>query len=83
MLSIILTLTPGKIAEGIVLAASKDSLRIAFPGSEDTLDLSRVEGQWFTADNAPVEIEAVLADGETDVAQFTGCLPRTLSAGRA
>ena len=80
MLSITLTLSPGLVAEGVMLAVSKDCLRIAFPGSEDTTDLRRIDGQWYTAENTPVELAAVFTDGSTDVIELSRVFPQALSA---
>lgn len=80
MLSITLTLSPGLVAEGVMLAVSKDRMRIVLPGSEDTTDLYRFDGQWYTADNTPVELAALMTDGQTDLVELSHIFPQTLSA---
>ncbi|MBZ5578755.1 MAG: hypothetical protein LAP40_19510 [Acidobacteriia bacterium] len=83
MLSITITVAPGRTAEGVMLAMSQDRMRIALQGSEDTMELRQIAGRWTTEDNQPVEFEALLTDCQTDQSWFADSAPRVAVAGRA
>ena len=83
MLSVTVTMHPGRLSEGIVLAANQDSLRIALRGAVDTVELRRVKGQWLGDDNETVDFEVLLTDGNAELDLFSETAPRTMAAGRA
>jgi len=83
MLSVTITVSPGSTTEGVMLAIHQDRMRIALQGSEDTIELHRLDGRWATEDNQPVELEALLLDSRTDLSRYLDESPRALVAGRA
>ena len=80
MLSVILTLTPARTEEGVILAKQEDQMRVALPGAEDILELHRVRGRWMTEDNTPIELEALFTDRDADSGLFSGVMSRVVAA---
>ncbi|GEM_PF-3101264 len=83
MLSVTVTLYPDRRREGVMLAASQDTMRIALRGSADTIELRRVKGRWIGDDNAPVDFEVLLTDGHAELDLFSLAAPRVMTAGTA
>jgi hypothetical protein len=50
--------------EAVLLAVSKDHLRIARPGSVDAIELTLVDAVWVDENNQPVEFESFVTDGD-------------------
>ena len=68
-------------AEAVLLAASRDRMRIVIESDRDTVDLHRVNWRWYTEDEAEVVIEAMIAIPGTDASQFWSELyPQTMTA---
>lgn len=82
MLSITMTMAQGRTVEGVLLAMSRERMRVALQDSDDTLELRHVDGCWMTDDETAVEIEALLTDGRSNVSRFAELFPRVLTAGR-
>jgi hypothetical protein len=55
----------GRRADGIILSASYDTMRVVFKRSADTVDLRRVGGVWTSEDGLPVEFELLSIAGNT------------------
>lgn len=58
--------------EAVLLAVSKDRLRIARPGHVDTIELTALDGAWVGENGMPVEFEAFLMDNNL-------CVPELLA----
>ena len=82
MLSITMTVFPGRIKEGVVLSMNQDVMRIALRGSGDTAELRRLHGQWLGEDGHPVDFEVLLTDGQVDDSLFAEPEARVMAAGR-
>lgn len=78
---LILSYATGRRAEGILLAVSPGRMRIVVKRLNDTIELRQDEGQWFSDDGEPVEIESWISDGCTGTAGlFSRFVPRTRTA---
>lgn len=64
---LILSFESGAKAEGILLAAGSDRLRVILRELNDTVELQLVEGRWVSEDGDPVEIESMICAGEGEV----------------
>jgi len=82
MLSVIVTVFPGRLAHGVMLAANQDSMRVALKGSADTVELRRVEGRWIADGKHPVEFEVLLTDGHSELDVFQEAPPMVMAVGR-
>jgi hypothetical protein len=81
-MQIIIRYENGRTAEAVLLAAAKDTLRLAIAGQPDVTELVQVNGSWYAEDGAVVEFDALVAGG--DSAEFCAELyPRTLTAGQS
>ena len=60
-------------SEAILLAASKNRLRLILRDGNDTIELRRIHGQWVLSDGASVEFEFIIAADETEGVPF--CSP--------
>ncbi len=81
MLSVTVTVFPGCLKEGVLLAMSSDSMRLALKGAADTMELRRVNGRWVAEDNNPVEFEVLLTDYRGDLNLVEEERPRVMTAG--
>lgn len=73
----------GMRVSAVLLAASRQQMRVAIEAQGDTVELNCVEGCWYTESGAPVEIEALVPAPETDFANFCAQVyPLTHAAGR-
>jgi hypothetical protein len=52
--------TQGRTEEGILLAISKDHLRVAIPGREDIVELRLIDGFWTIEDGERVELVSLI-----------------------
>jgi hypothetical protein len=50
----------GVVVEGVVLASSRNRMRIAARGFGDTIELKRSGSDWITADRERVELEFMM-----------------------
>ena len=82
MLSVTVTMFPGRRSEGVMLSANQESMRIALRGDADTTELRRVQGQWLADDNQPVDFEVLLTDGHAEQDLFEEVRPRVMAAGQ-
>jgi hypothetical protein len=72
----------GLRVEAVLLAASRERIRIAIDSQRDTVELNKVDACWHTEDGAEIEIEALIPIAGTDVSQFCAAVyPRTNTAG--
>ncbi len=60
---VIISVSGGKIYEGVLLAAGGNRMRIALRDRPDTIELNRTGAQWRTEDGASVEFESVISSG--------------------
>jgi hypothetical protein len=56
--------------EGVVLAAGKDRIRVAFRGVSDVTELRREYSQWTLETGEPVDMELLLGDTRVDLIHF-------------
>lgn len=82
MFCVIMHISPGRTMEGVLLETSPDRMRVAIPGSEDTLELRRAGGAWSMEDGTAVEFDALLSDGVSSSEELGGVYPRVQAAGR-
>jgi len=67
--------------EGIVLAAGKDRMRVAFCGASDVTELHREYGQWSLETGEPVDLELLLGDTNSALIRLLEELhPRSFTA---
>jgi hypothetical protein len=73
----------GLRVSAVLLAASRQQMRVAIQTQADTVELNYGDGCWYTETGAPVEIEALVALPETDFAGFCAHVyPVANAAGR-
>ncbi len=60
----------GVRVSAVLLAASRQQMRVAVKSEIDTVELNCVDGCWYDESGAPVEIEAMAPVPETDFAGF-------------
>ena len=73
----------GLRVEAVLLAASRERMRVAIESQRDTIELHKLDASWFTEGGSPIEIEALIPMAGTDVGGFcTAVYPRTIAAGR-
>jgi len=71
----------GLRAEGVLLAANTERMRVAVSSQRDTIELNRVDGCWYTESGTAIEIEALTAIAGADVSRFCSeVYPRTVAA---
>ena len=66
---------------GVVLAATRNGLRVAFPGRDDAVDLTYAGGCWLLEGEGPVDVDALLIAAEFGQSRFE--LPPVLETLRA
>lgn len=81
MVCVIMHNVSGRTIEGVLLKANRDRMRVATPGSDDTWELHRADGVWSMEDGTPVELDAVLTDGDSGSEELAGVYPRVQAAG--
>jgi hypothetical protein len=79
----ILLYTNGRRAEGIILSASRDIMRVVVKRTADTVELRRVGGFWTREDGSRIEFESLVMAGNTSVngGRDFETRPRTFTAG--
>ncbi len=70
----------GQAAEGVLLAVSRDRMRLALPGRTDTLELHRAGGDWHDEDGKLVFVDLLWQDGSHDPAELREVFPRVATA---
>jgi hypothetical protein len=78
-----MTLPKNRTQDAVLLALSKGQMRIAVEGSTDVVELREWEGRWTMDDGAPVELDGLMTDGNTDMALFSEWYPRASAAGQS
>ena len=72
----------GLRVEAVLLAASRERMRVAIDSQRDTVELHKVDASWYTEEGTAIEIEALIPISGVDVSQFCmGVYPRTNAAG--
>jgi hypothetical protein len=72
----------GLRVEAVLLAASRERMRVAIASQRDTIELHKVDACWYTEQGAEIEIEALIPIAGTDVSCFCAAVyPRTNAAG--
>lgn len=82
MLSVTITIFPGRIAEGVMLAADQDSMRIVLRGAADTVELRRKGDRWIADGDRAVDFEVLLTDGHAELELLEEERPLAMAAGR-
>lgn len=71
----------GRHLDGILLSASAEKMRVVIRDHTDTLELCRVDTQWFSDWGTAVEIQSILAEDAHAVERvWTAAAPRVSSA---
>ena len=74
----------GLIVEAVVLAASRERMRVAIASQRDTVELYKVENSWYAETGAPIEIGSLIPIPGTEFSHFCAAVhPRANAAGRA
>jgi hypothetical protein len=68
----------GRRADGIILSASYDLMRVVLKRSADTVELRRVGGVWTSEDGSRIEFEMLAIAG---INGFHDAKPLTFTAG--
>jgi hypothetical protein len=72
----------GVRVDAVILAANRDRMRIAIPSQNDTAELHRVGGSWYTDTLQAVQIDSIIQMPGTDASDFCAAVyPRTATAG--
>ena len=72
----------GDRVDAVLLAASRERMRVAIDSQRDTIELHKVDASWYTEEGTAIEIEALIPISGADVSQFcAGVYPRTSAAG--
>jgi hypothetical protein len=72
----------GTRVEALLLAASREKMRVATGAQRDTIELHLVDAGWQTEAGEDIEIESVVAMPGADVSDFCAAVyPRTSTAG--
>jgi len=51
----------GRRMEGLILAAREDSIRVVFPNTRETTELTRAAGRWVSEGGELVDIDALIS----------------------
>ena len=51
----------GRRIEGLILAVMEDSIRLVFPNTQETTELTRAAGRWVSERGELVEIDALIS----------------------
>jgi hypothetical protein len=79
---ILLTNRIGRIEEGLVLAAGRNTMRVAVCGQSDTIELRLSNGLWISDRDERFEIEALTAGADCEMSQLGNVLRvQVLTAG--
>src|SRR5262245_58181644 len=72
----------GLRVEAVLLAASRERMRIAIDSQRDTMELHKVNASWYMEEGSAIEIEALIPIAGVNVSQFSAAVyPRTNVAG--
>ena len=72
----------GSRVEAVLLAASRETMRVIIGSQRDTSEIHRVGGCWFTEAEEEIEIEALIPIEIVDVSAFCAAVyPMTFAAG--
>jgi hypothetical protein len=55
----------GRRADGIILSASQDMMRVVVKRSADTVELRHVDGVWTSDEGSRIEFELLMVAGNT------------------
>jgi len=67
---LILSYPTGRRVEAILLAASRECMRVVVKRLNETLELRLIDGQWSSVEGTHIEIESMVADGALNVSAF-------------
>ena len=68
--------------EAVLLAASRERMRVVVDSRRDTIELHKVDTAWYTEEGSEVEIDSLIPLAGTDVPGFCAVVnPRTTAAG--
>ena len=71
----------GRMVDGVLLPAGRNTMRVAIPGEADTLELRLSDGAWL-ANGEKFELEALLAEAEGAMSNLGDAFrTKTLTAG--
>jgi hypothetical protein len=74
----------GLRVEAVILAASRERMRVAIDSQGDTAELHQVNSCWFTESGTKIEIEALIPIQEAATSRFCEAVyPRTMTAGQS
>jgi len=74
----------GARSEAVLLAASRERMRLATGSNADTIELQKLDAFWWTERGEQIEIEALIPMSGMDVSQFCAeVYPRAAAAGRS
>jgi hypothetical protein len=77
-----LSFATGRRVDGLLLAASKDRMRLAVRNRNETIELYFEAGRWKAEDGGMVEIEALIWNGLTAIPDWCGeAAPKLRTAG--
>ena len=72
----------GRRVDGLMLAASRNRMRLAVRNRNETIELYFEAGQWRAEDGSMVEVEALIWNGLTAVPAWCGeSAPKLYTAG--
>ncbi len=57
----------GRFVEAVLLAVSRERMRLAVRGRAETLEFRLVDGEWTSEQGDRIELESLITDGRTDV----------------
>jgi len=78
---LILRYPSGRLADAILLAAGPDRMRVVVKRLNETLELHRTDGQWFSDTGEKVSIEGWINESHQVSFDFSAVVPpRTLTA---
>jgi hypothetical protein len=60
------------LADGLILSASRDLIRVILRRQGDTAEFRQTFGAWTAEDGSPVELESMLVGDHTDLACYSG-----------
>ena len=71
----------GRHLDGILLSASAEKMRVVLRDHTDTLELCRIDAQWFSDWGTAVEIQSILAEDARAVERvWSAAAPRVSTA---
>jgi hypothetical protein len=68
----ILQYEDGRRASAVILATSRDRMRVVFRDGRDTTELRLFENQWMSEDGDAVDVEALLVEDGGSAAPWAG-----------